>query len=294
LEQLRPDLPPDLVALIRKMMAKDPNTRFQTPAELLAALPVPEATSLDEPLQTVLPEPSLDLTAEVVGGVSRPPATVRSRSLRPSVVSIVAVGCILAAAVGAYVALNPNAGAETAKNQPPQQDSPPATVQSQTPAAATAPVAQPTPQPNSIYLSSLTELDVVVGVGRIGKQGRQGYGNANPAVKVGGVHTMYSLSIMPPPRKFAHVRYELNGRYRMFSGAATISDSATGPASSELIFIVKGDGKTLWTSQPIKGQEQAQKFAINVKGVRNLELEIHCPGSNNNAHAIWFEPLLQP
>jgi serine/threonine protein kinase len=38
LEDLRPDLPPAVVAIVRKLMAKRPEDRFQTPAELVAAL----------------------------------------------------------------------------------------------------------------------------------------------------------------------------------------------------------------------------------------------------------------
>jgi WD40 repeat protein len=38
LEQRRPDVPPGVLAIVRKLMAKRPEDRFQTPAELVAAL----------------------------------------------------------------------------------------------------------------------------------------------------------------------------------------------------------------------------------------------------------------
>jgi serine/threonine-protein kinase len=38
LERLRPDVPPAVAAVVRKLMAKDPALRYQTPAELAAAL----------------------------------------------------------------------------------------------------------------------------------------------------------------------------------------------------------------------------------------------------------------
>jgi serine/threonine protein kinase len=38
LEQLRPVVPPGVAALVRRLMAKDPAARFQTPAELALAL----------------------------------------------------------------------------------------------------------------------------------------------------------------------------------------------------------------------------------------------------------------
>lgn len=37
-EQIRPDLPPDVVAIFRKMMAKKPENRYQTPAEVAEAV----------------------------------------------------------------------------------------------------------------------------------------------------------------------------------------------------------------------------------------------------------------
>jgi serine/threonine protein kinase len=37
-DQVRPDIPPELAALVRKLMAKSPADRYQTPAELAAAL----------------------------------------------------------------------------------------------------------------------------------------------------------------------------------------------------------------------------------------------------------------
>ena len=38
MEQLRPDVPPGVAAVVRKLMAKRPEDRYQTPAEAAAAL----------------------------------------------------------------------------------------------------------------------------------------------------------------------------------------------------------------------------------------------------------------
>ena len=38
LRRLAPDTPPDLAAVIHRLMQKDPALRYQTPAELLAVL----------------------------------------------------------------------------------------------------------------------------------------------------------------------------------------------------------------------------------------------------------------
>src|SRR5437763_4142148 len=40
-EKLRPDVPPGVAAVVRKLMAKQPEDRFQPPAELVEVLSVP-------------------------------------------------------------------------------------------------------------------------------------------------------------------------------------------------------------------------------------------------------------
>jgi WD40 repeat protein len=70
LERLRRDVPPDVAAIVRKLMAKDPKERFQTPAELVAAL---ACANLN---------PSSDVVAAPAG--STPPIYGRSRPGHPA------------------------------------------------------------------------------------------------------------------------------------------------------------------------------------------------------------------
>jgi tRNA A-37 threonylcarbamoyl transferase component Bud32 len=78
LEHLRPDLPPGLAAVIRKALAKRPGDRYQTPAELaaaLAALPAGGAEAFDHDAPTV---------AEVPGVTGQDdPAPARAGHLAP-------------------------------------------------------------------------------------------------------------------------------------------------------------------------------------------------------------------
>lgn len=55
-------------------------------------------------------------------------------------------------------------------------------------------------------------------------------------------------------------------------------------------FVVLGDGKTLWTSKPIKVSGSLQKCNISVAGVEVLELRAMCPGPAGGAYAVWVEP----
>ncbi len=55
-ERVRPDCPPALAAVVRRLMAKRPRDRFQTPAEVVEALAAPPAD--DSPTEPFAPPPS--------------------------------------------------------------------------------------------------------------------------------------------------------------------------------------------------------------------------------------------
>lgn len=55
-------------------------------------------------------------------------------------------------------------------------------------------------------------------------------------------------------------------------------------------FLVLGDGKTLWTSQPVKTSGSLQSCTVSVDGVEVLELRAHWPGRAEGAYAVWVEP----
>lgn len=85
LEQLRPDLPADVIAIVRKLMAKNPDDRFQTPTELIAVLtPLAAAHSLADPFQghpkAIAPFPS---TAVAQEGTFPPNAAVTPLAVHP-------------------------------------------------------------------------------------------------------------------------------------------------------------------------------------------------------------------
>ncbi len=59
LRSIRPDLPADLVAVVDRMMAKDKNQRYQTPAEVAEALTPWTQTAIAPPLDAEMPSHSL-------------------------------------------------------------------------------------------------------------------------------------------------------------------------------------------------------------------------------------------
>ncbi|MBL8795553.1 MAG: protein kinase [Planctomycetia bacterium] len=138
IEQLRPDVPPRVAAIIRKLMAKDPAQRYQTPAKLVQALSRPgllsdaqavTAKPLTKFLKTVAPESRLPTFLSTL--FSRKDRTVRAdaperlrkvaqrrRGLRHALVGG-ALGLLLLVglAVGLYVVLDDSNGGEAASGR---------------------------------------------------------------------------------------------------------------------------------------------------------------------------------
>lgn len=75
---LRPDAPEEVVAIINKMMAKDPSKRYQTPAEVMAALASWVATPIPPPSEGELPRHSPAAAVAPVRG----PATMSGNPTR--------------------------------------------------------------------------------------------------------------------------------------------------------------------------------------------------------------------
>lgn len=139
------------------------------------------------------------------------------------------------------------------------------------------------------FLDDMAEQGVSVGVGRLGKHGQNWYGFGQS--KVRGAQPQHALAMHPPANGSATASYNLNGKYRSFTGIAAIMDDAK-QLESAVTFRVYGDGKQLWTSRPLHGPGQFQEFSVRVASVQSLKLEITCTGKNEGAHSIWVTPMV--
>jgi hypothetical protein len=63
--------------------------------------------------------------------------------------------------------------------------------------------------------------------------------------------------------------------------------------ATPLTFQVKGDGRTLWESDPVQEFDKPQWLDIDVSGVDVLHLKVVCPGFCGYARAVWLDPFLQ-
>src|SRR5262249_55665562 len=156
------------------------------------------------------------------------------------------------------------------------------------------------------YVSDMEEFDVQVaegppGVQRFAKNGNLGLGEGDPRydygrIRVNGKNSPHGLSMNPHAQGHASVKYELRKRARTFLASVALDDSAGGsdlpPGVGEiptpLTFQVLGDGKTLWQSKPVNIARDVQEYKIDVSGVEVLELRVLCPGSGDNAYAVWL------
>ncbi|VTT98971.1 serine threonine protein kinase : Serine/threonine protein kinase OS=Planctomyces brasiliensis (strain ATCC 49424 / DSM 5305 / JCM 21570 / NBRC 103401 / IFAM 1448) GN=Plabr_2195 PE=3 SV=1: Pkinase: NPCBM [Gemmataceae bacterium] len=286
--KFRPDLPPDLVAVLTRMMAKDPAHRFQTPDELLAILPVPSVETLAD-----VSRPTADTTPEVtpfepapfapphddapVRPDPRPAPPPRSDARRK--VAVIAGLCLLSAAAGVLATAWPNTAPA-----PVDEDAAP-------PATAAAPPRQPPTQTAArpVFLSEVRESESAVGHGTLGRAGSLGFDNRKITVR--GTTIAQGIGMHPPADGTAHARYAIGGHFKTLTGAVAINDTGAGKIQTPVVFAVKGDGRVLWESQPTTKNQQ-QPFAIDLSGIHRLELEVRCPGPSKDAHAVWCDPKL--
>ena len=100
---------------------------------------------------------------------------------------------------------------------------------------------------DTTFLDDLTELSASVGKGSLGKHGEAGYFPPGK-LRVRGAQPPHALSIHPPSNGSSNVSYNLDGKYRSFTGIAAIMDDAK-QMQSKAFFRVYGDGKQLWSSR---------------------------------------------
>jgi hypothetical protein len=142
-----------------------------------------------------------------------------------------------------------------------------------------------------VYLDDLAEVSSKVAVGQLGKHGKAGY-EQEGVKKFKGEIPAHALSMVPPTDSFAQAIYQLDGKYETFEGMAALwhvpnYDSQSG---TPLTFKVVGDDKVLWESEPLRKHGTGQQCRVSIKGVKELRVEVHCPGSFYEAWAVWINP----
>lgn len=297
IREIRPEVPHDVTALIEKMMAKDPAKRFQTPADLARAAGGLTSTGADAKIDTFVTGSSSTLQEMKLSEVTAASAKRLSRVI-PKIKQLdlpglsrvpprwrlwVGVGgAVLALGLLLFLilALRGRSGGATGTKKKSANASGDKSVTAETKPA---------------FLADLPEQDVTTFSGgdwRFGKKGD--LGPPKLRIRVKGAQAPNGLSMVPPNQNSSRVAYRLGRKYRVFKAEAAIDDSSAGGARTPLTFFVKGDGRTLWKSNPIQKTGQPHSCSVPIDGVDRLELEVNCPGENYGAHAVWVDPQVLP
>ncbi len=143
------------------------------------------------------------------------------------------------------------------------------------------------------YLSDLQETQANVGYGTLGKGSSLGYGREGTLIWVGKQKVNKGISTHPPPNGKAFVVWELKAPATEFMAEVAINRTGIARIVTPVTFRVFGDGKVLWTSEPLGKNSKPQTAKISLPNVSRLRLEVECPGSHNSAHAIWIDPRVR-
>jgi hypothetical protein len=167
LRELRPDTPGDLVDIIRKALAKDRSERFQSAAEMAAALRQVEHRVEGAAVlagSQVSPAPAAAPSAGQAQTGSTPPAPAKKRGISPVLIAGIVGGLIslllLAFAVGVLIS---GGGDSSASGIPDSTDTPVAQDPDVTATAiAQAPTTSPTAGPTITVIPTATEEPTAV------------------------------------------------------------------------------------------------------------------------------------
>jgi serine/threonine-protein kinase len=295
--QLRRGLSPAVAEVLRKMMAKRPDDRYQSPGEIVQELSAPTAAVTVRANLPVLVRGGAIAVAPLQGevidspGMSRPRKMVALLSARtlqavaqrrrwPFIAAGAAV--LLLGLIVAVIAFR--SGSSAAVSQQPSS----ATTQTQSTGAA----------PALTYLSDLTEQNFQgAAFGKDGHLNHNGNGNlggnvAEARIIVKGVLARKGLSTLTPSGGAAQVTYRLGRKYSGFKTGVALHGQGWF-SGSKVTFTVLGDGKVLWQSKQIASHDDyPQEGSCSVANVDVLELQVTCTSSNNGVWPVWIDPSL--
>lgn len=141
-----------------------------------------------------------------------------------------------------------------------------------------------------VWLTDLPEQNVVVADGHFGKHGMMGA--VLNMISIHNIASHFGIGWAAP----GHVEYSLGGKYRTFRGTAALNDTAGLKVGRPIELRVLGDGKLLWTSNPLYRALNGRPFMLDISGVKVLRLEAdflpNTTGDETRRHVILYDPWL--
>jgi serine/threonine protein kinase len=286
--QVNPEVPPELAALIDRMLEKNPQSRVAQAKDVLdqlhaiqcrALLPPPvlshdqrrrqqsrleppqviQSTSVDQspvaPEQPVGSNPTVDRT------LSRP---CRSRRWRSVLVATALIATSLVTGSAIWFGRRPSSALRGSDTHP---EGLPVFLR-------TLPLVGRSNWP--YYPPPLADGTV-----------------PGASLEVQGRPTPNGIFMHPPSRwsEEAGLTVALDRQFRRFHAQVSLTDGTPG-SESPCTFRVLGDGKELWRSHPVHRQTDQQSCVVDVTGVERLELRVSCSGPSHGAFAVWIEPYV--
>ncbi|MDB5347146.1 MAG: hypothetical protein JWP89_5523 [Schlesneria sp.] len=142
-----------------------------------------------------------------------------------------------------------------------------------------------------IYLTDLPEK--VLRAQSFDKYGMVPVSQGREQIYLGNRPSPKGLFTHPATKDVAVVSYEIGAlRKNVFRAHIGVADSRQYDPATPLKFVVLGDGKKLYTSEPVKKWGVPQECEIQVRGVNELVLRVECDGPYDFAFAVWCEPRL--
>lgn len=117
--------------------------------------------------------------------------------------------------------------------------------------------------------------------------------NEGQVMAVGNEKVQKGISTHPPANGSTFVEWVFEKPQVDFASMAAINHTGIGGIRTPLVFKIIGDGKVLWTSDPIGKGSTGVPVSLSLPNVKTLRLEVECPGSHHAAHDIWVDPRIR-
>lgn len=147
-----------------------------------------------------------------------------------------------------------------------------------------------------VFLDDLPEQDVSIGYGVLGKHGETGLPNRDDAaqpkdVVFHGTPVKHSLFMHPPDKGSSKLSYTVDHKFHTFTAFVGVRDGAD--PKSAVTFELRGDGRLLWASRPIRRSGESQEVNVSVGNFKSLQLQVNCTGESGGCWATWINPMLK-
>jgi hypothetical protein len=142
-----------------------------------------------------------------------------------------------------------------------------------------------------VYLADLPEK--VLSADRFSKNGQLAEATKVVPIYLSNRPSPKGLFTHPASKSAAVVSYQIGALHKnVFRAKIGIADQRQYDSATLLKFVVVGDGKKLYTSEPTQKWGAAQECEVQIRGVNELVLRVECDGPYDFAYAVWYEPRL--